>query len=268
MIHIDGDDQICIHVAGVTIDHQVGMLPKVPGAIAFADGASGGILFRNDHRTGLQTIAVFVLDGVLLVIEHRVQSLVQVGNVIATVEIVIHEHFPVAGNVVGAPIKVVQFRDAQWRNAPNETAEKFCKRRGVTIQVNEDETFPSLHANGNKAILRSIEILYAFEFGHAFQRAIEAVVPSMIGTVEKRGVATRLRYDCGGVVAAHIVKGPQDTVSATNHHNGLAGDRCGNELAGSLNLIGARNQLPCLAENVQPLELGNAGIDIPGRRNR
>ena len=52
------------------------MLPEIPGAVALARGSGGGILGGGDHGAGLQAVTVFVLDGVLLVIEDRIQTLV------------------------------------------------------------------------------------------------------------------------------------------------------------------------------------------------
>ena len=101
------------------------MLPEIPGAVAFADSSGGGILVGGNHRAGLQAITVFVLDGVLLVIEDRVQSFMQMRNVIAAVEIVIDEDFPVAMNVVGPAVEVVEFADAERRDALDQAAEKF-----------------------------------------------------------------------------------------------------------------------------------------------
>src|ERR1019366_2257870 len=97
--------QVRIHVAPVEIDHEIGILPEIPGAVAGAGCRSGGVLVRCDHRTGLQAVSVFGLDGVLLVLEHAVQRLVQMGHVIAAVEIVVHEHLPVAAQTVRPALK-------------------------------------------------------------------------------------------------------------------------------------------------------------------
>ena len=77
---------------------------------------------RGDHRTRLQAVAIFILDGVLLVVENAVQSLVQVGHVVAAVEIVVDKDFPVAGDVVDPAIEVMQLGKPERRAALHQTA--------------------------------------------------------------------------------------------------------------------------------------------------
>ena len=96
MIDVDRDDQIRVHVSVVAVDHEVGMLPEIPGAVAFAGGAGRGVRVGGDHGTGLQTVTVFILNGVLLVIENRIQTFVQMRHVVSAVEVVIDKNLPVA----------------------------------------------------------------------------------------------------------------------------------------------------------------------------
>ena len=142
-----------------------------------------------------------------------------------------------------------------------------AERRGVSVEVDEDEAFPGFDSNGDEAVLRTIKILHALELRHAFQRTIEAVVPAVIGTMQKRGVAARLSYHRSGVMAANVVEGAQDAVVTTDDNDGLASNGCGNELSRTFHLIGARNELPRFAEHVQALQFRNARIDIPGGGN-
>src|SRR5260221_228188 len=95
-IHTERHHQIRIHVSCVTINHQVGILPEVPGAVAFARAAGGSIFRSGHHRTRLQTITVLVLDGVLLIIEHRIQALMQMWDVISAIQIIVYENLPIA----------------------------------------------------------------------------------------------------------------------------------------------------------------------------
>src|SRR5580658_1428769 len=104
------------------------MLPEIPSTIALAGGAGGSIFCGSHHGTGLQAVTIFVLDGVLLVVEHGIQAFVQMRDVVAAVEVVIDKHFPVAMNVEGSAVEVVQLADAEGRNALDETAEKFGER--------------------------------------------------------------------------------------------------------------------------------------------
>jgi hypothetical protein len=66
----------------------------------------------------LKAVAIFVLDGVLLVFENTVESFVQVGNVVSAVEIVVDEYFPVAVELVNAAVHVVQARESERLAAP------------------------------------------------------------------------------------------------------------------------------------------------------
>src|ERR1700677_4280275 len=243
------------------------MLPEIPGTVAFAGRASGGIFYGSDHGARLQAITVFVLDGVLLIIENRVKALVQVRNMVATVEEVVDEDFPVAMNVVDSAIEVMQFADAERCNAPDQTSEKLCQRGRTIVEVNEDEAFPGFHSNRNQAVLCAVEIFDAFKLRHAFERSIKAVVPPVIGAMQERGVTTGLSYNRSGVVAANIVEGTQISVVAPNHDDRLTRHGGGNELPRILHLIGARDKLPRLAEYFKPLEFGKSRIHVPPRRN-
>ncbi len=86
---------------------KLGYCQKYQCAVAGARRCRGGVFFRGDHRTRLQAVSVFVLNGVLLVLEHAVQRLVKMRHVIAAVEIVIHEYFPVAVQTIRATLKEV-----------------------------------------------------------------------------------------------------------------------------------------------------------------
>src|SRR5216683_3241185 len=39
MVGIDRDNEVGVHVSLVAVDHQVGIMPEIPGAVAFARGA-------------------------------------------------------------------------------------------------------------------------------------------------------------------------------------------------------------------------------------
>ena len=161
------------------------MLPEIPGAITLARSSGGGVFVRGNHGAGLQAVPVFVLDGVLLVIEDGTQAFVQMRDVVAAVEVVIDEHFPVAVDVVGAAVEVMEFADAERGHAFDQPAEKFGERDRLVVEVDEDEALPGFDPNGDQAILCAVEILHAFELGHAFQGTVEAVVPSVIGTMQQ-----------------------------------------------------------------------------------
>src|SRR5882762_3468533 len=72
MIHINRDHQIRVEISLVAIEHEIGMQPEIPGPVTPPRRARGCMLVRSlvrsNHRTRLQTIPVFILDRVLLVI--------------------------------------------------------------------------------------------------------------------------------------------------------------------------------------------------------
>src|SRR5580700_5134457 len=189
------------------------------------------------------------------------------GNVITTVEVVIDEDLPVAMNIVGSAIEVVQFADAERCKSLDKTAEKIGERHGVVVEVHEDEALPGFDSNGYQAILCAVEILHTFKLGHAFQGTVEAVVPAVIGTMQERSLAAGFGHDRSGVVAANIVESAQSAVVSANHDNRLTGDGGGDELTGRFHLLGARDELPGLAEHAHAFEIGDARIDVPGCRN-
>src|ERR1700728_4437391 len=87
-------------------------------------------------------------------------------DVVAAVKIVIDKDLPVAMDVVGAAVEVVKLADGERRDALYESSERCGERRRVIIEINEDEAFPGFRANGNKAILRAVEILESLELRH------------------------------------------------------------------------------------------------------
>ena len=196
---------------------------------------------RSNHRAGLQAITVFVLNRVLLVIENRIQTLVQMGYVVAAIEIVIDEDLPVAMDVESATVEVMKFADAEGGNAFSQAAEKVGERHCIIVEVDEDEALPGFDSYGNQTVLRAIKILDSFEFGHTFQRTVESVVPAMIRTVQDGGLAAGFGYDGGSVVATDVVKGAQGPIVTANNYEGFSSNCGRDESPGRLDLIGARD---------------------------
>ena len=115
--------------------------------------------------------------------------------------------------------------------------------------------------------MRAIEILDAFEFGHAFERAIEAVIPAVIRAMQNAQLTAGLGYHRSGVMAADVEEGAQDTVVTADYNDGLTCNHSGDELSRGLHLIGTRHQLPRFAEHAEALKFGDARIDVPRGRN-
>src|SRR5712692_3351193 len=137
----------------------------------------------------------------------------------------------------------------------------------MRIEIDEDQGLPGIHFHGDEAIVLAFEILYAFEFGHAFERTVETVVPSVIGTMQDRCLSAGLGHDCRGVMAAHIVKSSQDAVVSAHGYQRLSGNRGGHKLAGLFDLVYASDHLPRLAENSMPFQFGDTRVDVPWRGN-
>ena len=104
------------------IDHQIGILPEVPGPITLPRCGSCSVFGSRHHRAGLQAIAVFVLNGVLLVIQDAVQAFMQMRNVVAPIQVIVDENFPVAMNVIHSAIEVMQLAQSQRRHAFHQSA--------------------------------------------------------------------------------------------------------------------------------------------------
>ena len=81
----------------------------------------------------------------------------------------------------------------------------------MRIEVDEYELLPNIHFHGNQSILFAVEVFHAFEFGHAFQRTVQPVIPPVIRTVKNRSQSARFGYDGCRMMPADVVKRPQDT---------------------------------------------------------
>ena len=137
----------------------------------------------------------------------------------------------------------------------------------MVVEVHENETLPSFDANGEQAVLRAVEILHAVELGHAFERAIEAVIPAMIRTMQHGSLSAGLSDNGGGVVTADVVEGAENVVVAANYNDRFTGHRGGHKLTRRLQLVRAGDELPAFAEHIEAFQFGDAGIHVPWRRN-
>src|SRR4029077_10096 len=130
-----------------------------------------------------------------------------------------------------------------------------------------NECFPSVDLDGNQSIVLTLEILHTVEFGHALERTVEPVVPSVIGAMKNRRAAARLRHYLGRMVTTHIVESAQLSVHTAYCDNRLAPDGGGNKLTGLGHLIHSPRDLPGVAEYSLRFQIGDSTIDIPGARN-
>src|SRR5262249_534581 len=84
--------EIRIHRVGIDVDHDIWIDPVIPS------------LLPAGKRTRLQTESIAAFDLVVGVIEHIVEATMQMRHVVAAIEIVIDEDFPIAVEHVVSPL--------------------------------------------------------------------------------------------------------------------------------------------------------------------
>src|SRR5579875_2661694 len=158
-IHGKWKDEIGIEVTFIPIQHEIGILPKIVSAVTLAcgGGISVGAWMGGFHRAGLQRIAVFVFDGVIRVVEDTVQALVQMRDVIAAIEIVIHIYFPVAIEIVDAALEKMEIAQLERLYTSGQPTQKIAQRFREIVEVHENKIFPRIHARRHQANLRAIK---------------------------------------------------------------------------------------------------------------
>ena len=202
----------------------------------------------------MQAVVLAVFDGVVAVIEDTVEPFVQMRNVVAAVEVVVDVDFPVAvEGVLLARVEVKGF-EIEGGYAFDQIAEEIMQRFWVGREVDEDEVFPGIDDDGDKAIVFTPKVADAGKLGHAFESAVEAVVPSVIRAMQKRGASAGLRHDGGRVVATNVVESPQHVVVAADNDYRFPCDSSADELAWRFHLIRVRDELPSLAKYVEAFQ--------------
>ena len=102
------DHEVRVHHALVPVDHEVRIYPVVERPLAGPHGSRLCFGAFLNHRARLKAKMLAVFDRVLRVIEHAVEALVQVRNVVPAVEIVVDEDLPVAFELVVPALEPVQ----------------------------------------------------------------------------------------------------------------------------------------------------------------
>src|SRR6185437_4898700 len=97
------------------------------------------------------------------IIEHAVQTLVQIRHVITAVEKIVDVHLPVTVQFVAAALEKVQGRKTKGSHALDEAPQESLERPGLCVQIDENKFLPRCHANRHQAILTAIEITNAIE---------------------------------------------------------------------------------------------------------
>ena len=191
------------------------------------------------------------------------------GNVVAAVEIVVDEHFPVAVQHVSAPIHPVQIAEAKCPNLIDQARAEKCRERGArSIDSDEHPLLPDVGVERHEPVGRPIEVAHAGKIGRAFQRAIERVGPPMIGAAERVSRTLRLGHDRGRVVAADVEKSTKHAIASSNDDDRLAARQLAGEVVACVSqLIDAPRKLPRGREDGAALQVHHTRIEVPRRRD-
>ena len=107
-----------------------------------------------------------------------------VRNVIAAIEVVVDEHLPVAVERVVPTLHPVQRFEAARREVTREVgSEESAQAADLTFEP-DPPTSPPRRSRRARAHATHVEIAHVGEIGCSFQRAVEGVGPSVIGTPE------------------------------------------------------------------------------------
>src|SRR5687767_13819944 len=245
LVHTTRNDEVRIHHAVVPIDHEVWINPVIERAIALSHSAGLGFGAVADDRAPLQTMTLAVLDHVLAVIEHAVETFVQVRNVITAVEVVVDKHFPVAVEVVMTALEPMQCAKLQPSDLINEvSAKKAFHGNRAFVKFNENPVFPFPELDWYKAMLRAIKIADARKIRRAFQLTFKRVGPAVIRAAKVCCFSVRFGHHCRGVMAAHVEKSAQNTIVPADNDDGFSSYVSGDVLAWLQHLVHTSCQLP------------------------
>src|SRR5687768_6625152 len=144
--------QISIHSALVPVDHEVRIDPVVKRTLALAHGAC--LFFRPfaHHRTPLQAEALAVFNHVVAVVEHAVESFMKMWYVVAAVQVVINEDFPVTVEGVVAALDPMETFKAERSRLVNQIGSEKTVQCVVAVQANEHPLLPDIQYDGNQTI--------------------------------------------------------------------------------------------------------------------
>src|SRR5205823_9016730 len=183
-------------------------------------------------------------DGIAGVFDDAAEAFVRVRHVVAAVEIVVDINFPITLQRIDVAIEEFKFPgELERRNELGNSAEKILERTGFAVEIDVDEIFPGVDGDGDEAVFGAVEIAYAVEFDHTFERAVVAVGPPVVGAAEILGAALRFVDNSGGVVAADVIKGAEQIVVAARDDDGLAGEIGGEEITFARDLINSAGDL-------------------------
>ena len=148
----------------------------------------------------------------------------QVGHVVAAVEVVVDEHLPVAVEDVVLAVEPVQVRQARApRTCAITSGPRNSSSDGPSAASRTNTQF-SQTARGDRhqRVRRRIEVAHALEGGRGLERALERVGPAVVGAAQPLHAARGLGQHRGGVVPADVEEAAQHAVAAAHHQQRLA----------------------------------------------
>ena len=205
------------------------------------------------------------LDAILVVVELLVQPRVHHRQVIA-LEVVVDVDLPVAGDLVVLPHHPPHALGVEVRRALRDVLEEIAERRGLRIDVDEDERTPACHLHRLQVHVGGREALHTFHLRRAKQIPLQVVRPPVVLALERLPLAAAV-CDRTGTVQADVVKRAQRIAIAKDDER-LARDFGGEELSALRDLLRPPDELPCPREDLLALELEIDGIDVEPSRNR
>ena len=119
-INCQRPNQVRVEHALLIVHHEVGIKPVIQSPPAGSDRAYFIILIGTDHRTRLQAEVFAIFNRVAAVVEHAVETFVQVRHVIAAVKIIVDEDFPVAVQTVATPLDPMKILKSQTFDLSNK----------------------------------------------------------------------------------------------------------------------------------------------------
>ena len=232
-----------VHLVGVHVDRRVGPDVGVAPDGLVGVGQAG---HRPDHllvgalepvarrlvaqRRLEPDVAVADRDVVVLVVEQPHQARVRDRDVVA-LEVVVGDDLPVR-RLRGRRLREALERlDPVRRELLREPAERGRERRGVRVEVDEDEAGEDLDAGRHEAELRLVEAREPAPLGHADQAAVGAVGPAVVRAADRLAAVAAALAQAGRAVAADVAEGAQLALLVADDQRGLGADLRGDEAA-------------------------------------
>mmetsp|Transcript_27447 Transcript_27447/g.43441 ORF Transcript_27447/g.43441 Transcript_27447/m.43441 type:complete len:232 (+) Transcript_27447:390-1085(+) len=217
-VYVFGIHIIYVHPASVSIDHEIGVNVREHAAVAHSLHKVDAVAlcgFVGMHR--LERDVVVDESGVRVWFEVVVEIAVQIRNMVASVEVVLHKYLPIAANQISSRVHM----DEMSMIVDNKAVllvevchrlQDSCKRimciaRGRELEKDE-RVKEHVMRNGQQAIILVFEVLNAVDLRGFRELAVQIVTPSMIRTLQSFALVDassvgQCQWRC--MVTTHIV---------------------------------------------------------------